>query len=145
MIPAAERCDLRQAALAVALGAAALDVFFLLALALGVLPIAGLREREIPLSLTAVTEGTSPVRFGPREVIVNVGPTGDIRAGGSSMDATRLAATLSRLAADCPDASVTVRADARAPYGTVARVLAAARRAGIRDASLLTVEPPPGR
>ena len=38
-------------------------------------------------------------------------------------------------------AAVTVRADARAPYSTVAQVLAATRRAGVRDASLLVIKP----
>lgn len=131
-----------SAAVALAMAAAFANLLLLMAMALGVFPMAGLREREIPLVLPTVVGGTSQVRFGPREVIIHVGPSGDIRIGGSPVGVERLAARLSGLSAEGAETTVTVRADARAPYGTVAQVLAAVRSSGVRDVSLLTIEPP---
>jgi biopolymer transport protein ExbD len=106
------------------------------------------RRREIPLDLAVVGGGTSFVRLSAREVIVMIDANGAVRTAGNELTMDEFAALLDRLSAQRGGTSVTVRADARAPYGVIARVLAASRRAGIRDASLLLVEEalaPPSR
>jgi biopolymer transport protein ExbD len=125
-------------------GAVALSVFFLFVMASGIVPRGARGAREIPLELAAVAEGAVPPRFSAREVIVHVGPGGEIRAGGASLTVEELLRRLSGLAEGAAETSVTVRAAAAAPYGVVARVLGAIRRAGVRDAALLTIEPSEG-
>ena len=129
-------------AIAVILAASALNVILLAAMALEWMPSEWRREREVPIELPEVAEGTTPLRLTAREVIVHVGPTGDIRVGGRAVEFDALKEKLASLAAQTGETSVTIRADARAPYGRVARILAASRNAGIGNASLLTVNPP---
>jgi biopolymer transport protein ExbD len=121
----------------------ALSVLFLFVMVSGLVPTGARGEREIPLELAAVAEGAVPPRFSAREVIVHVGPGGEIRAGGASLTVEELSRRLSGLAEGAAETSVTVRAAADAPYGVVAEVLGAIRRAGVRDAALLTIQPPP--
>lgn len=129
-------------AVGVILGASALNVILLACVALEWMPSEWRREREVPLELVAAAEGTTPLRLTAREVIIHVGPTGELRVGGRAIEFEALGEKLASLAAETGETSVTVRADARAPYGIVARILAASRHAGIRSASLLTVRPP---
>jgi biopolymer transport protein ExbD len=129
-------------AVAVILGTTALNVILLAAMGLEWMPAAWRREREVPLELVAVTGGTSPLRLTAREVVIHVGPTGELRVGGRTVEFEALKRKLAALAAQAGETSATVRADARAPYADVARILAATRQAGIRSASLLTVGPP---
>ncbi|MHC4253535.1 MAG: ExbD/TolR family protein, partial [Planctomycetota bacterium] len=128
------------AAAAVIFGASALALFFSLVLAGWMLPALERRERAVPLSLAPASTGTLPVRLSAYEVVVHVTASGEVRAGGKAVTVTDLAATLARLVEDAGDAALTVRADEKAPQGLVARVLTAARKAGIREASLLLVE-----
>jgi biopolymer transport protein ExbD len=129
-------------AVAVILGSSALNVILLATVGLGWMPSEWRREREVPLELVAAAEGTAPRRLAAREVIIHVGPTGEIRLGGRAIEFEALKRKLASLAALTGETSAAVRADARAPYGVVARILAASRHAGIRSASLLTVNPP---
>jgi len=118
----------------------AADVVFILAAALAILQVGPLREREVPLELAGVAEGTPRVHVGARELVIQIGQTGEIRAGGRAVALEELEGRLAEIVGEAGETSVAVRADARADYGLVARVLAAAWRAGVRDASLLTVE-----
>jgi len=126
-------------------GLAAFGIVFVLWAIFVALAAPQVREREVPLELTAVSEGTSFVRLSAREVIVRVDAAGGIRAGATATTVDGLQDLLSRLAAQGAGVSVTVRADARTPYSVIARVLAATRKSGIRDASLLLVTPPSAR
>ena len=129
-------------AVAVILGASAVNVMLLAVMGLEWMPAEWRREREVPLELAAVAGGTSPLRLTAHEIIIHVGPTGEVRVGGKTIEFEALKRKLASLAAQAGGTSATVRADARAPYGDVARILAATRQAGIRSASLLTVNPP---
>jgi biopolymer transport protein ExbD len=126
----------------VILAAGALSVILLAAMALEWMPSEWRRERQVPIKLAEVAEGTTPLRLTAREVIVHVGQTGDIRVGGKAVEFEALKEKLASLATEAGETSVTIRADARAPYGCVARILALSRSAGIGNASLLTVNPP---
>ncbi len=143
-------------AVGVILASSALVLFFNLILGLGILPASGRREREIPLELTAVSEGTTPLSLSAHEVVVHVAASGEVRVGGAVVTMDALGLRLAELVAGAQEdqasqggshrtwseTALTVRADARAPYGLVARILAAGRRAGIRSCALVTVEPP---
>jgi biopolymer transport protein ExbD len=122
------------------IGTIALNLVFVLWLSTSLLAAPSVREREIPMDLAAVADGASFVRFSPREVIVRIDASGTVRAGGSVAKVEVLEELLRRLAEETAGTSVSIRADARAPYGIVARVLAATRKAGIRDVSLLVVD-----
>ena len=103
----------------------------------------GRRERAVPLELVAVSGGVAPLRRTAREVSIHVLPGGEISAHGGAITFEAFEEYLSSLGAPrlaAGGTALTVRADAKAPYGVVARILAAARKAGIRDASLVTVE-----
>jgi biopolymer transport protein ExbD len=126
---------------ALALIIVAVNLALVLWLSSAALGAAGHREREVPLELTTVAEGGAFVRQSAHEVIVVVDSSGTVRAGGRPHSVERLRQRLEQIRAEGGLTAVTVRADARAPYGTVARVLAATRRAGVRDASLLVIKP----
>ncbi len=134
-----------RSAMGVAFAGAGLALVFNLVLALGILPAAERHEREIPLELVGVAGGTAPLRFSAQEVVVHVGAGGAFRVGGREVDLGTLEARLGELSRMGGQLALTVRADARAPHGAVARIFAVARKAGIRDASVLTVEEPPAR
>ncbi len=119
-------------------GLVALNVLFLCAWALGTVELRYAREREIPLKLAA-TDGVRTLRISAREVIVHVGPAGEIRVAGRAVALDELGRRLARLVNEAGRMSVTIRADARVHYGLVARILGAARDAGVQDVALLTV------
>lgn len=122
--------------------AAALNLVFLELLVLVAVGALQRREREVPLELTAVAEGTAPMHISPNEVIVHVGPGGEIVVSGRPVGIEWLEERLGRLVEEVGDTAVTVRADVRAPFELVVRILAACRKAGVRDAALVTVAPP---
>jgi biopolymer transport protein ExbD len=127
-------------ATAVAFAGAGLALVFNLVLALGILPAFERREREIPVELTSVEGGTAPLRLSAREVVVKVDASGALRLGGRDVDLATLEARLTNLVREGGETALTLRADARAPHGAVARIFAVARKAGIRDAAILTVD-----
>ncbi len=133
------------------LATAALVCLLSIVLALGMLPAEARREREIPLELVSVSMGTTPPHTSAHVVVVHVGSSGRVRVGGSYLPVDSMeAALLDRLERltgrnVARDTALTVRADAKAPYGLIAKILAAGRKAGIRKASLLTVEGPAPR
>jgi biopolymer transport protein ExbD len=127
-------------ATAIALAGAGLALVFNLVLALGILPVSERREREIPMELVSVAGGSAPLRLTAQEVVVQVSEAGVFRLGAREVDIATLEARLARLVREGGETALTVRADAKASHGCVARVLAAARKAGIRDAAILTVD-----
>jgi len=127
-------------AMAIALAGSGVALVFNLVLAIGILPAQERREREIPLELASVSGGTAPIRRSAREVVVSVDASGVVRLGDRELDLAALETRLSDLVREGGETALTLRADARSPHGAVAGVFAAARRAGIRDAAILTVE-----
>ena len=80
-------------------GLAAVNTLFVLWAVFVALAAPQVREREVPLELTAVSDGTSFVRLSAREVIVRVDAAGGIRAGGTAATVDVLQRLLSRLSA----------------------------------------------
>jgi biopolymer transport protein ExbD len=133
-----------RSATGIAFASAGLALVFNLVLALGILPAFERHEREIPLELTSVSGGTAPLRLSAREVVVKIDASGAARLGGRDVDLATLEARLTNLVREGGETALTLRIDARAPHGAVARIFAAARKAGIRDAAILTVDTPGG-
>jgi biopolymer transport protein ExbD len=109
----------------------------------GILGATGLRyaaEREIPVELPRA-EGARAVRVGAREVIIHVGPTGEVRMAGRAVSVEEAGRRLARLEREAGATSLTIRADARADYGLVAALLGAASSAGVERVALLVVSP----
>ncbi|MHC5053623.1 MAG: ExbD/TolR family protein [Planctomycetota bacterium] len=129
-----------RGATGVAFACSGLVLVFSLVLALGVFPASERREREIPVELASVAGGTSLPRLSAQEVVVQVGEGGEFRLGGREVDLDTLEARLAELVREGGETALTLRADAKAPHGAVARVFAAARKVGIRDAAVLTVD-----
>lgn len=129
-------------AASVVIASAAVILACAVVMGMGVLPAEARREREIPMELAAVAGGTAPVRLSAHEVVVSVGASGEVRLGGSALTVEALEERLTQLAAEAGETALTVRADERCPFGLVARIFAAGRKAGIREVALLTVAPP---
>ena len=75
---------------------------------------------------------------------ITVTRTGDISVNGEVLSYDVFRSTFAAIAGARASKAIYVRADDNAPYGAVARVLAVARAAGVRDVGLVT-EPDEGR
>ena len=74
-----------------------------------------------------------------REAInITVTRTGDISVNGEVLTYEVFRATFAAIVGQQGSKAIYVRADDNAPYGSVARVLAVARMAGVRDVGLVT-------
>lgn len=80
----------------------------------------------------------SPLTQTPQHIAVVVNQRGGIFVNGESTSVTRLYSVLSRIHAQAPRATVTLYADAKAPYGAIMRVLDAAKAGGVPDVSFAT-------
>jgi biopolymer transport protein TolR len=88
---------------------------------------------QLPKSTTSerVTEAT-------RQLSITVKEDGVLYVGANVLRAEQLANELVRVHGATPDRPVSVRGDARVPYGEVADVLDACRTAGFQNVGLIT-------
>ncbi len=86
-------------------------------------------EVERPLAATAETERSA-------QILVAISAGNRVWIAGQEVDAHRLRLRIEALRAENPHAALLVQADARSSAAVLARVLAAARTAGIADAAL---------
>lgn len=96
---------------------------------------------QLPEARTAEAAKTAK----PEEAEVLVTSTGEILVANRVVREERLEAEMRALLKGQPDRSVTIRGDKGAPYGTVMKVLDAARLAGAQHINLVAAKPAPAR
>jgi len=80
-----------------------------------------------------------------KETEILVSGDGTIRIGEAAVPEDRLEMEIRKLLAGNPERGLTIRGDKAAPYGTVMRVLDAARLAGAKNINLVATKPPAPR
>ena len=80
----------------------------------------------------------TPFTKTPSRITVTVNQRGEIFVQGKATTAAALYSVLSRIHAQAPRATVTLYADAKAPYGAIMRVIDAAKAGGVPDVSFAT-------
>ncbi|MFQ5428902.1 MAG: ExbD/TolR family protein [Phycisphaerae bacterium] len=95
-------------------------------------------EREMQIALPeARTAG--PISAVLREIIINVGPNGEIIVNARRVEPDRLRAIIEQAVKNNPDQKVTVRGDRNTTYANVIRVLDICKGAGIQEPYLDTI------
>ena len=92
-------------------------------------------ERQYDIQLPTVADATA-LTGQPDELIVNVHADGRIQLGAETKSLAEVEAALKEAHDRFPGQTVVVRGDGRGQYQPVMDVMAAARRAGIRNLSL---------
>jgi biopolymer transport protein ExbD len=107
-------------------------VFFLLATSLKI------AEREMQVALP-FTRAAGPISAAMRELVINVGPDGQIIVGGKPMDPADLAAMVKSAVSANPDQKVSVRGDRTTAYANIVRVLDICKASGAQQPYLDTI------
>jgi len=92
-------------------------------------------ERQYDIQLPSVADATA-LTGQPDEIIVNVQADGRVTVGADVKSLAEVETSLTAARERFPGQAVVVRGDGRGPYQHVMDVMAAARRAGIRNLSL---------
>lgn len=79
----------------------------------------------------------APLTKTPPHVVVVVNRRGDIFVEGRHTSIAMLYSALSRIHGQAPRATITLYADAKAPYGAIMRVLDAGKAGGVPDVSFI--------
>ena len=117
-----------------------IDVVFLLLCFFVTAQIFSQWETEINITLPTARTGETPQRL-PGEIIINIEVDGTTSVNQRSLEADQLASLLVELAAMYPGQPVLIRADKRAPYEHVVRVLDLCRQADIWNIAFATSMP----
>lgn len=96
---------------------------------------------QLPEARTAEAAKTTK----PQEAEILVTSTGEILVANRVVSEERLEAEIRALLKGQPERSVTIRGDKGAPYGTVMKVLDAARLAGAQHINLVAAKPAEAR
>lgn len=108
-------------------------VFFLLATSLKI------AEREMQVALP-FSRAAGPISTAMRELVINVGPDGQIVVAGKSLDESGLSETVKSAVANNPDQKISVRGDRTTAYANVVRVLDICKAAGAQEPYLDTLQ-----
>lgn len=108
-------------------------VFFLLATSLKI------AEREMQVALP-FSRAAGPISTAMRELVINVGPEGQIIVGGKPMEADGLTEMVKSAVANNPHQKISVRGDRTTAYANVVRVLDICKGAGAQEPYLDTIQ-----
>jgi biopolymer transport protein ExbD len=108
-------------------------VFFLLATSLKI------AEREMQVALP-FSRAAGPISTAMRELVINVGPEGQIVVGGRPVEADGLSEMVKSVVASNPDQKISVRGDRTTAYANVVRVLDICKGAGAQEPYLDTIQ-----
>ena len=115
-----------------------IDMVFLLLIFFLVATTFHREEREIQIALPAAM-AAEPITTVLRDLIVNVGESGDIIVGGQTVTPEAFGDMVAGAVKRNAEQKVTVRGDRRTAYDNVARVLDLCKSAGVREPFLDTV------
>jgi biopolymer transport protein ExbD len=107
-------------------------VFFLLATSLKI------AEREMQVALPFSRAG-GPISAAMRELIINVGPEGQITVAGRPMEPTDLGALVKSATNNNPDQKISIRGDRTTAYANIVRVLDICKASGAQEPYLDTI------
>ncbi len=101
--------------------------------------------KQQPALKLALPESSEAKRTGADEappLVVTIEPSGTLRFGANNKPVTvqELAADLSAASAKDPQVKVAIRADTKAPFGVVVKVMDAIKAAGIKSVNAFTRE-----
>lgn len=108
-------------------------VFFLLATSLKI------AERELQVALP-FSRASGPLTAAMREIVVNVGPEGQIIVAGKPMEPADLAAMVKAAVGNNPDQKVSIRGDRTTAYANIVRVLDICKASGVQEPYLDTIQ-----
>jgi biopolymer transport protein ExbD len=108
-------------------------VFFLLATSLKI------AEREMQVALP-FSRAAGPISTAMREIVINVGPDGQIIVGGKPMAPEDLGEMVKSAVANNPDQKISVRGDRTTAYANVVRVLDICKASGAQEPYLDTIQ-----
>ncbi|MCL5043783.1 MAG: protein TolR [Deltaproteobacteria bacterium] len=99
-----------------------------------------------PILQQGVEVSVPRVRAGPlhgqeQQFVVSVTRQGSVYLNDTRLDLEQLRQKLAAIAVERPDRQVFIRADELVPYGTVIRVMAALKAAGVRNVGMITETP----
>ncbi len=115
-----------------------IDMVFLLLIFFLVATTFNETEREMLIALPHAAAAT-PISVALREIVINVGPDGEIQVSGETMEADGLLQMIAEAVTNNPDQKVSVRGDRTTPYANVVRVLDICKAAGVQQPYLDTV------
>lgn len=115
-----------------------IDMVFLLLIFFLVATTFAQEERELKITLPEAESG-QPIALALRELIINIDEAGNIILTGRSLSIDELRDTVAAAIEQNPQQKVSVRADAAAPYGLVARALDVCKAAGVSQPFLDTI------
>ena len=92
-------------------------------------------ERTFELDLPDAGSAASPAAP-PRQEVVEVQASGEVRLGTDFVSVEDLAARLEAMRATHPDVSVTIRGERAVPHGRMAEVYSACQAAGVRNVAI---------
>ena len=92
-------------------------------------------ERTFELDLPEAGAATAPAAP-PRQEVVEVRDSGEVRLGAEPVPVEELAARLEAIRAADPEVAVTIRGERAVPHGTMAEVYAACQAAGVRNVAI---------
>ena len=93
-------------------------------------------ENSFEVELPKASAAPEPITGTPDELVVNVGPEGELTLQNEPLGLDRLRERLTEIAADYPDQIVVIRGDATGDYQHVVTVMDAVNRAGLTNLSL---------
>ena len=114
---------------------AIMDVVFLLLCFFVTTSVYSQWENEVDVTLPEAETATPPRRL-PGEIVVNVLADGTVAVNGAPRDDRELRAIFANVAKFAPGTPVFIRADGKAEYASVVRVIDLCRAADIRNVSL---------
>ena len=95
-------------------------------------------EREMNVALP-FANSAAPISMSLRELVINVGPSGQIVVNGRETTPEDLRATVKSLVAGNPEQKVSVRGDRSTAYANIVRVLDVCKAEGVQQPYLDTV------
>lgn len=107
-------------------------VFFLLATSLKI------AEREMQVALP-FSRAAGPISAAMRELVINVGPEGQITVAGKRMEPADLSAMVKSAVANNPEQKVSIRGDRTTAYANIVRVLDICKANGVQEPYLDTI------
>lgn len=118
-----------------------IDMVFLLLIFFLVATTFHQTERELQIALPHAASA-APISVALREIVVNVGPDGQIIVAGETMEPEALRSLIEDAVSANPEQKVSVRGDRATPYANVVRVLDICKGAGVQEPFLDTVPTP---
>ncbi len=115
-----------------------IDMVFLLLIFFLVATTFHQTERELQIALPHAASA-APISVALREIVINVGPDGEIIVAGEEMPPEALRSLIEEAVAANPEQKVSVRGDRATPYANVVRVLDLCKGAGVQQPFLDTV------